>query len=176
MDIKALENKKENLERKIKNATLYINEIESHKKSIFDFWKFTNKDEVALLSEVEEEENKNQNKIKKVFSYENDIEDIGKKIDRTQRKLFSNKECDAIFAIYQDIESFNIERKDKKLKKDEKYLEKSLKEKQQEYEENFDILQEKDFDIFGSVVEDKTKIKLLKNMGLKLKKDYQLNQ
>ena len=162
MDIKALENKKENLERKIKNATLYINEIESHKKSIFDFWKFTNKDEVPLLLESEEEEEtKKQNKIKKVFSYEDDIEDIGKKVDQKQRRIFNEKETDAIFAIYQDIEAFNIERKDKKLKKDEKYLEKSLKEKQKEYEENF--VQEKDFDIFGSVVEDKTKIKILNN-------------
>ena len=164
MDIKALENKKENLERKIKNATIYINEIESHKKSIFDFWKFTNKDEVPLLLEAEEEEEaKKQNKIKKVFSYEEDIEEIGKKIDQKQRKIFSEKESDAIFAIYQDIEAFNIERKAKKLKKDEKYLEKSLKEKQKAYEENLENIQEKDFDIFGSVVEDKTKIKVLNN-------------
>ena len=164
MDIKALENKKGNLERKIKNATLYINEIESHKKSIFDFWKFTNKDEVAMISEADEEkETKNQNKIKKVFSYEDDIEDIGKNIDRKQRKILSQKECDSIFAIYQDIEAFNIERKEKKLKKDEKYLEKSLKEKQLEYKENFEMIQEKDFDIFGSVLEDKTKIKVLNN-------------
>lgn len=164
MDIKALENKKENLERKIRNATLYINEIESHKKSIFDFWKFTNKDEVAMLSQAEEEQEiKNHNKIKKVFSYEDDIEELGKKIDRKQRSVLLGKECDAIFAIYQDIEAFNIERKDKKLKKDEKYLEKSLKEKQEEYEENFEKIQEKDFDIFGSVVEDKTKIKVLNN-------------
>ena len=111
MDIKALENKKENLERKIKNATLYINEIESHKKSIFDFWKFTNKDEVPLLLESEEQEEKAKNKIKKVFSYEEDIEEVGKRIDERQRTLFSSKECDAVFAIYQDIESFNIDRK-----------------------------------------------------------------
>jgi len=166
MDIKALENKKENLERKIKNATLYINEIESHKKSIFDFWKFTNKDEVAMISQADENEQqeiKNHNRIKKVFSYESDIEDVGKKIDIKQRKIFSNKECDAIFAIYQDVEAFNIEKKDKKLKKDEKYLEKSLSQKQKEYEENYESLQEKDFDIFGSVIEDKTKIKLLNN-------------
>ena len=164
MDIKALENKKENLERKIKNATLYINEIESHKKSIFDFWKFTNKDEVPLLLDGEEEEQlKKQNKIKRVFSYEEDIEDIGKKIDQKQRMVFSEKETDAIFAIYQDIEAFNIERKAKKLKKDEKYIEKSLIEKQKEYEENIENIQEKDFDIFGSVVEDKTKIKVLSN-------------
>lgn len=164
MDIKALENKKENLERKIKNATLYINEIESHKKSIFDFWKFTNKDEVPLLLQGEEkQENKNQSKIKKVFSYKDDIEEVGKKIDQKQRKIFSDKECDAIFSIYQDIEAFNIERKEKKLKKDEKYLEKSLKEKQEEYEANFETIKQKDFDIFGSVVEDKTKIKVLNN-------------
>ena len=164
MDIKALENKKENLERKIKNATLYINEIESHKKSIFDFWKFTNKDEVPLLLQAEEEEEiKKQNKIKKVFSYEEDIEDVGKKIDQKQRRIFSDKETDAIFAIYQDLEAFNIDRKDKKLKKDEKYLEKSLNANKEEYEANFETLQEKDFDIFGSVIEDKTKIKTLNN-------------
>ena len=57
MDINALEIRKENLENKIKNATLYINEIESHKKSIFDFWKYTNKDEVSLLQEGETKQN-----------------------------------------------------------------------------------------------------------------------
>lgn len=164
MDIKALENKKENLERKIKNATLYINEIESHKKSIFDFWKFTNKDEVPLLLQGEEAEaQENRNKIKKVFVYENEIEEVGKKIDAKQRRLFSQKECDAVFAIKQDIEAFRILRKTKRLKKEETYLSKSLKEKQEEYKEAFETLQEKDFDIFGSVVEDKTKIKVLNN-------------
>lgn len=164
MDIKALENKKENLERKIKNATIYINEIESHKKSIFDFWKFTNKDEVPFLQEGQEEEKTTkQNKIKKTFSYEEDIENIGKKIDQKQRKVFLEKETDAIFSIYHDIEAFNIERKEKYLKKDEKYLEKSLKTKQEEYMENFENIKQKDFDIFGSIVEDKTKIKVLNN-------------
>lgn len=163
MDIKALENKKENLERKIKNATLYINEIESHKKSIFDFWKFTNKDEVPLLLESEEQEEKAKNKIKKVFSYEEDIEEVGKRIDERQRTLFSSKECDAVFAIYQDIESFNIDRKAKKLKKDEKCIEKSLNEKKQEYEKDIEKIKENDFDIFGNIIEDKTKIKVLNN-------------
>ena len=164
MDIKAQEMKKENLERKIKNATLYINEIESHKKSIFDFWKFTNKDETTLLTEGENnDEAKENHKIKKVFSFEQDIEEVGKKIDRRQRELFANKECDAIFAIYQDVEAFNIERKEKKLKKEQNYLEKSLKQKQEQYEKDFETLQAKDFDIFGSVIEDKTKIKVLNN-------------
>lgn len=165
MDIKALENKKENLENKIKNATLYINEIESHKKSIFDFWKFTSKDETTLLNKGEEvkEDESNKNKIKKVFSYEEDIDELATKIDRKQKSIFNEKEYDAIFAIYQDVDTFNILSKDKKLKKDDKQIESKLNEIKQNYELEYEQIKEKDFDIFGSVVEDKTKIKVLKN-------------
>lgn len=164
MDITALENKKENLEKKIKNATLYINEIESHKKSIFDFWKFTNKDESNLLNEGKNDLNQEKhNKIKKVFSYEEDIEDFAIEIDRKQKNILSPKECDAIFAISKDIDSFNIVSKDKILKKDENYIEKTLKAKKEQYEKDYEKIKEKDFDIFGNIVEDKTKIKTLKN-------------
>ena len=58
LDQKALELKKVNLERKIKNANIYLNEIDLHKKSIFEFWNFTNKDELPSLNEGEKEENK----------------------------------------------------------------------------------------------------------------------
>lgn len=164
MDIKALEIKKANLENKIKNATLYINEIESHKKSIFDFWKYTNKDEVSLLQEAEEEEKtENHVKIKKSFSYEDDLEELGEKMDKKQRKALSQKETDAAFAIYQDIETFNLLSKAKLLKKDEKQIQEILENKQQKYEEQYEQIEKKDFDIFGNVVEDKTKIKVLKN-------------
>ena len=165
MDIKALNNKSENLELKIKNATIYINEIESHKKSIFDFWKFTNKDEKPLLTEAEiqEIEKKEKDKLRKIFFYEDDIEQFGKKIDEKQRKLFSEKEFDAIFAIYQDIETFNIDRKEKKLKKDDKLIEKIIKQKQSEYAKEYEKIKERENDIFGNVLEDKTKEKQLKN-------------
>ena len=103
MGIKALENRNENLKKKIQNATLYINEIESHKKSIFDFWKFANKDETPLLLQGQDEDKIEKEKIRKVFSYEEDIEQVGKRIDNMQRKLFSEKETDSIFAIYQDL-------------------------------------------------------------------------
>ena len=162
MDIKALENKKNNIDRKIKNATLYINEIESHKKSIFDFWKFTNKDEVKLLT-MDEEDIVNKKSVKKTFIYEDDIKEFAEKIDKIQRNLFSKKECDAIFAIKNDIETFNIVRKNKQLKKDDKIVEKILLNKKKKYQENIEKIKEKDFDIFGNVVEDKTKIKVLKN-------------
>ncbi len=44
LDIKALEGTLERLAKKIENAKSYIEEIEEHKKSIFEFWKFVNKD------------------------------------------------------------------------------------------------------------------------------------
>lgn len=163
MDIKALENRKENLERKIRNATLYINEIESHQKSIFEFWKFTNKDEVNLLTEAEEQNIEEKNKLKKQFNYEEDLEDFGIQVDSKQRQVFSKNECDAIFAIKNDINSFNILNKEKVLKKDDTQIEKQIKKLKQEYLDNIDIIKEKDFDIFGNIVQDKTKIKILKN-------------
>lgn len=164
MDIKALENKKENLENKIKNATLYINEIESHKKSIFDFWKYTNKDEVSLLNEGDQPtEEKTHNKIRKVFSYDDDIENLSEKVDEKQRIVFDQKEQEAIFAIYKDTETFNILSKDKILKKDEKEIEKILNNKKKQYSADYEKIKEKDFDIFGNIIEDNTKIKALNN-------------
>lgn len=163
MDIKALENKKESLERKINNATLYINEIESHKKSIFDFWKFTNKDESNMLTEGEEKQEESINKIKKVFKLEEDIEEFGKKIDAKQREAFSKNECDAIFAISNDLKTFNTVGKEKILKKDEHEIERILKKYKTEYENSAEELEKKDFDIFGNVFEDSTKIKTLNN-------------
>ena len=56
LDINALKLKIKNLKKKIENASNYIKEIDEHKKSIFEFWKYTNKDEVQSLDEGEEEE------------------------------------------------------------------------------------------------------------------------
>ena len=162
MDIKAAENKKKNLESKIKNATLYINEIESHKKSIFDFWKFTNKDQVNLLVESEKQEKEeSKRKIKKIFNYEEDLEEFGKQIDDIQRSVISQNESDGIFAIEQELPVFQIIEKDKLLKKDKEKLQERLEQLQEQYIQ--EGIEEKGFDIFGNVIEDKTKIKSLKN-------------
>lgn len=162
MDLKALENKKENLARKIQNATLYINEIESHKKSIFDFWKYTNKDEVALLTESEEQEEKEQKtKIQKTFDYIEDIEDLGKGIDEIQRKVMSQSECDGVYVIKEALEDVKRLEKNKLLKRDMNAIEKNLEQYKRQYE--IENKEEKAFDIFGNIVEDKTKIKILKN-------------
>ena len=64
MDINALKLKNKNMKKKIENAVAFIQEIDSHKKSIFEFWKYSNKDEMKTLPEGEEEE---INVVKKVI-------------------------------------------------------------------------------------------------------------
>ncbi len=49
MDIKAYEETIERLTKKINNARRYIEEIEEHKKSIFEFWSFVNKDNMIRI-------------------------------------------------------------------------------------------------------------------------------
>ena len=158
LDNTALELKKVNLERKIKNANIYLNEIELHKKSIFEFWKFTNKDELPSLNEGEEEQNKE--KIEKIFDYELDIEDLGKAVDELQRRKLSKNETDAIFACKQALTDFQILNNTKSTSLTEKQ-----KQELQEHLNNFiiDYIKTKDFDIFGAMSDDKTKIKILNN-------------
>lgn len=166
LDIKALELKKENFARKIKNANIYLNEIELHKKSIFEFWKFTNKDELPFLEEGEVEETQKE-KIGKTFSYEEDFEDLGKQMDILQRRKLSKNETDAILAAMQALKSMQILNKTKSKNLEEhqlETLEKELKKLQKEYEKDSDIIKQKDFDIFGGMLEDKTKIKEINNI------------
>ena len=46
LDINALERSVDRLTRKNQNAKNYIDTIEEHKKSLFEFWSFVNKDDV----------------------------------------------------------------------------------------------------------------------------------
>ncbi len=164
MDNNALELKNVNLERKIKNANIYLNEIELHKKSIFEFWKFTNKDELPSLNEGEEEQTKE--KIEKTFDYELDIEDLGKTVDELQRRKLSKNETDAIFAIKQVTNCFQIlnnTKSDELTEEQKQILQEKLEDLIKDYEKDIDYIKTKDFDIFGSMSEDKTKIKVLNN-------------
>ena len=183
LDIKALENKKDILSKKIDNADLYIKEIDKHKKSIFEFWKFTSKDEMQTLSEAEENKDNEKNKVKKYFNYETDLEDLGQTLDELQRRKLSKNETDAIFAIKQvpnsfkelekqnetDIEIFIEENEDEVKKSKTKAkkvnaLEKDLTNLKKEYKKDIQIINAKDFDIFGSLVDDHTKIKTINNI------------
>ena len=91
MDINAFKLKNKNMTKKIENATAFIEEIDKHKKSIFEFWKYSNKDEVSQLPEGEEEEVNIVKKITKTFNYKEDKEDFSIKLDKWQRKIYIKK-------------------------------------------------------------------------------------
>ena len=163
LDIKALQNKIENLDRKIKNATEYLAEIDNHKKSIFEFWKYANKDESKMLAEGAEEEVVQKEKLKKTFDYEEDIEVFASDIDIRQREKLSHQELDAVFASNFVLDGINIVSKSKLLEEDEEKISNLLNSLKEEYKKDIEKIEAKDFDIFGNVSEDKTKIKTLKN-------------
>ena len=102
LDINGVQGKIESLERKIKNADLYLTEIESHKKSIIEFFRYTNKDEAKAISEAEKKESQKTAKVKKYFDIETDLYEFGQEMDRLQRKKLSTQECDVVY-LAQDI-------------------------------------------------------------------------
>ena len=160
MDINALKLKNLNLIKKIENATAYIKEIDSHKKSIFEFWKYSNKDEVQTLEEGEEE-TINVKPHSKVFDYEEDFEEFGKTMDAAQRNELSKEELDCIYLTTTDqLEIIN------KLKTDnttEKELEQYMKKIKKDLQNEKDITEEDVIDIFGGLSEDTRKITKLAN-------------
>ena len=101
-DIKALKLKRENYARKIENAKKYIDEIESHKKSIFEFWKFSNKDELPALGEGESSES---SETKNNANLDKDL--LGARADSLQRQKLSDEEINALYLFYEMPEAFN---------------------------------------------------------------------
>ena len=156
MDKKALEVKENSLKQKIKNSQLYIEEIDQHEKSIFEFWKFANKDELRMLAEADVEHE--ESKLEKVYDYYEDLEDIELQIDKKQRNILNKEEKDAIF-----IASTNVLEALNNIDNDE-ILENSLNNLKQELENNrvlFNSISEAN--LFGNTIEDHTKLKLLGN-------------
>lgn len=155
LDIEALNKRIDVLKIKLKNANLYLKEIEKHKKSIFEFWKFTNKDNAKQLNAGNTESHKSK-KIKKTFKYDLDFEDLSKQIDKEQRKILSKEETDNIFLASADIlEDINTIISNKSIK--EQRLEEIKK----------DFLAEKEkttFDVFGGITSSKEEIKELGNI------------
>lgn len=161
MDINALKLKNVNLIKKIENATAYIDEIDSHKRSIFEFWKYSNKDEIQVLEEGEETPINNLKPHSKVFDYEEDFEEFGMTMDKIQRKIFSKEELDNIYlTTTNQLEIIN------KLKTDEvasKELDQWQKQIKKDLQNEKDISEEDVIDIFGGLVEDTRKITKLAN-------------
>jgi len=140
LDITGIKGKIESIERKIKNADLYLKEIESHKKSIIEFFRYTNKDEAKAISEAEKEEERKTAKVKKYFDYETDLYELGKQLDSLQRKKLSNQECDMVYIAQAINSSINAVCKKRVGKVERAKLEEELekekkKAKKQEWEE-----------------------------------------
>ena len=160
MDINALKLKTKNMAKKIENASKYIEEIDSHKKSIFEFWKYSNKDEVDVLPEGEEEEINVIKKIERTFDYTEDFEELGKKLDKMQRKNLDNTDTDSLFIATTDlIDVLNKIKTNTILPED---IEKNLKELKKEAKD-LKILNEDEYDIFGNLIENTTKTRKIDN-------------
>lgn len=160
MDINALKLKNKNLTKKIENASVFIREIDSHKKSIFEFWKYSNKDEMAALPEGEAEEINVVKKIKKTFDYEDDLEDFGIKYDKLLRKVLTQEETDAVYITTTNvIDILNKIKNNELLPKD---IDNSLKQIKKEAIEEKTLFENEEFDIFGGS-SDTTKVGKIKN-------------
>lgn len=155
LDSEAQKRKIGSLSKKIENASLYIEEIDKHEKSIFEFWKFANKDEQALLQAPQEEMSNQNKKLEKVFDYKEDLEEIGKLIDKKQRNLLSKEETDAVYIATTELLNIlnNYE--------NEEAFEKSLEDLKKQAQEERMLFNKENFDLFGNVAGDNTKIQLL---------------
>ena len=162
-DIKAMELKILNTKKKIENATLYIQEIDKHKKSLFDFWKFANKDELLELDTGDDIYDGDAQKIKKKFDYEYDFEDLGIAYDKLQRTKFSKQELDSIYVASTNVLPIINMLKNGDMDKD--VIEEQLRSLKSEYftSSNTTLSSKVDFDIFGSMRDVPTPVKYLNN-------------
>ena len=160
-DLKALRLKLENVVSKVKNANLYIEEIDKHRKSIFDFWKFSNKDEKLSLEMGNETEKDDSNKkvLKKSFDYNTDLEDLGAKVDTIQRKKLSKEEMDALFIAKTEVLYLLNMLRENDLNK--RALENTLEELKEEFNNNRLYIDSETFDIFGNIEDDSRKLKYI---------------
>ena len=162
-DIRAMELKLENLRRKLKNSETYIAEIDKHKKSIFEFWKFTSKDEVLSLDSGEVQDEGVTNNISRVFDFENDFESLGAEVDKLQRSKFSKEETDSIFVANSNI--INALNDLRKGIIDEEDIIEAFNNLKEEFNENRLTINEETFDIFGNITGDNRKSKYIGSRG-----------
>lgn len=105
------------------------------------------------LNEAEPEE-KEQKVIEKTFNYEEDMDELGKRLDKQNRKKYPKEECDSVFiAGTEIIEDIN------KLKNEEECnFDMRIDQIKKEALQEEMLFASEEFDIFGTITEDKTKI------------------
>ena len=159
-DLKAQKLKLENVISKVKNASLYIEEIDKHRKSIFDFWKYSNKDEKLSLemgNETEKDETKTT--LKKHFDIEFDLDELGTRVDTAQRKKLSKEEKDSVFIAKTEVLPLLNMLRENDLNKNA--LENCLEELKEQFNNNRLYIDSETFDIFGNVSDDNIKLKYI---------------
>ncbi len=163
-DLKASTLKLENIESKVKNASLYIEEIDKHRKSIFDFWKFSNKDEkLSLEMGNEDEKEENKKVLQKVFDFQTEIDELGEELDKLQRKKLSKEEMDSLFiAKTEMLDLINMLRENDL---NQNLLEETLNNLKEEFNSNRLYIDTETFDIFGNVEDDNRKLKYIGSKG-----------
>ncbi len=161
MDINALKLKIKNTNKKIENASLFIEEIDGHKKSIFEFWKYTNKDQMSVLPEGEKEEVNIIRTIERTFDYEDDFEKFARGMDKVQRKTLNKEETDAIYITNTNV--IDIINENKTDVATFEKLEIMLNKLKQEATDAKVLTENEEFDIFGGIVQDNTKITKINN-------------
>ena len=155
LDIEAIHVRIDTLQIKLKNAIKYIKEIDKHKKSIFEFWKFTNKDNAKQLNEGVQEELKHK-KLKKIFNYELDFENLSKQFDKKQREILTKEETDNIYIATTDlINDLNAVINNRPIS------EESLNRLKAQIVESDNVVV---FDVFGSISSSREQIKTLGNI------------
>lgn len=112
------------------------------------------------LNEPENKEEQIKRNIEKTFDYEEDLEELGKKLDKKNREKLSKEECDSLYIssnpeILEDINAVKLEENQDFSTHIEKIKEEALKEEI--------LFSSEEFDIFGGITEDKTKINTLAN-------------
>ena len=161
-DIEAITNKINSINIKIKNAENYLAEIEEHKKNIFDFWKFTNKDRIlGLIASQEEKDKIKKNKLEKSFVYDEDFEELGIQIDKTQREILSKEECDCLYVLTTDLKNLLDEIRRKGSNIDKERIKEFLEDLKKQANKTEILFNYDTFDIFGGIAEDRTKIRMI---------------
>lgn len=106
-----------------------------------------------------EGENIPRKEIEKSFDYEEDIEDLGRKLDKSNREKFTEEEFDSVFMtdtnVLKDINSVRNGEQEK--------FKESIDALKKEALSTEILFASEEFDIFGSMSEDKTKINTLGN-------------
>ncbi len=152
LDIRGLKLALFNINNKLSNVETYLEEIDEHKRSIFEFWKFANKDNKLSLEEagIEEESSdfkEPEVKRERVFNFDMDIEAVAEHMDEIQRKKFSKQELNALYLLDDGFNEYINMMKTKDI--DEYAMVSFLDDLKREYKDESKYIGEV-FDVFGS--------------------------